>query len=57
MCIVLTERGDTRATEVVPDALDVKSPGILMGSGNNSRLFITAGSSVFPQFSQEKPTI
>lgn len=55
VCAVLTEREDTRGTEVLPAALAVKSPGMLMGSGDRSRPFITAGSSPFPQFSQLKP--
>lgn len=54
---ILTERGDTSATEVLPDVLAVRTPGMLMGSGDNSRDFKTAGSSGLPQLSQEKPTI
>jgi len=52
--ILLTERGDTSSTDVVPDASAVNCPGMGMGSGDIWSVFNCAGS-CSPQFCQENP--
>lgn len=52
----LTERGEARATDVVPIAFAIRFPGTEIGSGDIDKVFMTAGSSGAPQFFHAKPS-
>lgn len=51
-----TFRGEVMATLLLTAALMLRFPGMLTGSGDTERLWITTGSCPLPQSSQEKPS-